>query len=35
MSNITVFASQDSQPVSQMNTTHYIDLYDIHMDQKQ
>ena len=29
MSNIKIFAMQDGQPNGQLDTTHYIDPYDI------
>ena len=34
MLNVKVFATQAGWPVGQMNTTHNIDPYDVHMNQK-
>ena len=34
MSNIKVFTMQDDRSAGRTNTAHYIDPYDIYMDQK-
>ena len=34
MSNTKVLSTQEHRPAAQINMTHYIDLYVIHVDQK-
>ena len=34
VSNVRVFATQDGRKAGRTNTTHYIDPYDTHRDQK-